>query len=150
MTTYKEIPTSVQGFMDEIKDACGTENKAWGEIFELVYSNTLLTTVKRISEDDTYVLTGDIPAMWLRDSTAQVRPYLPIASKDDEIKGMIKGVIHRQFRMINHDPYANAFNEFENSAGHQDDDTIMSQLFGKENMKLIHWLTHFNYLIYIT
>ena len=151
MTTYKEIPTAVREFMNEITDACGTENKAWGEIFELVYSNTLLTTVKRIAEDDTYVLTGDIPAMWLRDSTAQVRPYLPIARKDEEIKEMIKGVIHRQFRMINHDPYANAFNEVENNAGHQDDHTKMSPIIWERKYEIdsLAYPLQLSYLYYL-
>lgn len=151
MSTYKEIPKSVQKFMDEIKVSCGSEHKAWGEIFEKVYSNTLLTTVKRISEEDTYVFTGDIPAMWLRDSTAQVRPYLPLASKDDEIKGMIKGMIRRQFRMINHDPYANAFNESANGAGHQDDHTDMSPLIWERKYEIdsLAYPLQLSYLYYL-
>lgn len=151
MTTYKEVPQSVQDFMNEIKGKTEDVNPKWGEIFENVFSNTLLTTVKRVAEDDTYVLTGDIPAMWLRDSTAQVRPYLVLANKDEEIKSMIKGVINRQFRMINHDPYANAFNETENNAGHQDDHTDMSPIIWERKYEIdsLAYPLQLSYLYYL-
>jgi len=57
---------------------------------------------------DTYVITGDIDAMWLRDSSAQVWPYLPLCKEDEELKQLIKDYI-RQTRCILKDPYANAF-----------------------------------------
>lgn len=49
--------------------------------------------------------------MWLRDSGAQVWPYVQLASSDAELKAMIEGVIRQQFKQINLDPYANAFND---------------------------------------
>ena len=68
-------------------------------------------SVLRPCEDGTwFVLTGDIPAMWLRDSAAQVTHYLPLAN-DPEMGGILEGVIRRQFRYIALDPYANAFNQ---------------------------------------
>ena len=59
------------------------------------------------------LLTGDIPAMWLRDSTAQMRPYLVLAEKDEAIRNLIAGLVRKQMYYINLDPYANAFNESE-------------------------------------
>lgn len=64
--------------------------------------------------------------MWLRDSTAQVRPYLVIAKEDEDLAQMIAGLVKRQFRYICIDPYANAFNETDNHAGHQTDKTEMN------------------------
>lgn len=124
--TYQEIPQSVKNFMQDITAKCGKTHSNWAENFNFAFANTLLTTVKRHEDGTTFLLTGDIPAMWLRDSTAQVRPYLVIAKDDSDLSDMICGLVKKQFFYINIDPYANAFNEFENGAGHQDDHTAMN------------------------
>ncbi|MBL1227158.1 glycoside hydrolase family 125 protein [Enterococcus sp. BWR-S5] len=123
---YKSIPNSVEKFMEAITERCGEAHKDWAENFNAAFANTLLTTVKRHSDGTTFLLTGDIPAMWLRDSTAQVRPYLVIAKEDAELADMISGLVKKQFYYINIDPYANAFNEEANGAGHQSDHTEMN------------------------
>ncbi|MEK8130709.1 glycoside hydrolase family 125 protein [Paenibacillus filicis] len=96
------------------------------KMFEQCLLNTWNTTIKRNSDGTTFVITGDIPAMWLRDSAAQVRPYLIMASQDEAIADMIQGLVDRQFAYIQMDPYANAFNETPGGQGHQNDLTEMS------------------------
>lgn len=95
------------------------------EMFKNCYSDTLENTIKYGEDGTVFMLTGDIPAMWLRDSTNQLRPYLITASENEKVSKIIEGVMKKQFLCILRDPYANAFNECENGAGHQDDDTDM-------------------------
>ena len=96
------------------------------ELFINCFSNTLDTTVKKMEDGTTHVITGDIPAMWLRDSVAQVRPYLVAAAEDQEISDLLAGLSRRQFFFVNHDPYANAFNQEENGNCWDHDETEMS------------------------
>jgi meiotically up-regulated gene 157 (Mug157) protein len=55
-----------------------------------------------------FIITGDIPAMWLRDSTWQVRPFLQ--SSNAEIQELLVEISKTQVKLFSIDPYANAFN----------------------------------------
>ncbi|HEL1957099.1 TPA: glycoside hydrolase family 125 protein [Streptococcus suis] len=101
------------------------DHPSWGSVFERCYTDTLDRTISQLEDGTTFVLTGDIPAMWLRDSTAQVKPYLALAGKDETLRQMILGLVERQMAFILMDPYANAFNQAANGRGHQTDHTQM-------------------------
>ncbi len=124
MREEKNIPKSMEHLLENVRKTFQNEPKV-AEVFERCYTNTLDTTVKRMEDGSTYVITGDIPAMWLRDSVAQLRPYLILAKEDEEIRNLIAGLVKRQFFYINIDPYANAFNEEANGNCWEQDETDM-------------------------
>ncbi|MBC8163797.1 MAG: glycoside hydrolase family 125 protein, partial [Roseiflexaceae bacterium] len=119
-----ELLPKLQPLVDEIADRLA-QRPHLAELFRRCYPNTMTTTMRAAADGTTFVITGDIPAMWLRDSTAQVRPYLVQAAHDPQIAALLAGVVRRQMRSIQIDPYANAFNETANGAGYQDDLTDM-------------------------
>ncbi len=81
-------------------------------MFAQCFPNMLDTTVHAMAPGgvpDTYVVTGDIDAMWLRDSSAQVSAYLPFAKDDAKLRAMLEGVVRRHAALVLRDPYANSF-----------------------------------------
>ena len=119
---------AVEKKIKEIKAMLKNPYLAW--MFENCFPNTLDTTVhfrKTNGKPDTFVYTGDIHAMWLRDSGAQVWPYVQLANNDPKLREMLEGVIRRQFICINIDPYANAFNDGPVGGEWQSDITDMKK-----------------------
>ncbi|MGO4694656.1 glycoside hydrolase family 125 protein [Paenibacillus sp. 2TAB26] len=107
-------------------DALISSLEKWPEIvkfYKNCFYNTLETTTEWLEDGTTFVFTGDIPAMWLRDSSAQVRHYIPLAVSDSHYQKMIEGLIKRQMQYIQIDPYANAFNKGPDNKGHTEDVT---------------------------
>lgn len=81
---------------------------------EVLFKSAMGNTDKQLKmepDGTAYVQTGDIPAQWGRDSSAQMRPYLFRAKDDPEAAKKLKAVIERQALYMAIDPYANAFRE---------------------------------------
>ena len=105
----KNIPASVTAHIEEVAAKLKKYPKL-EKLYRNCYPNTLETTAEILPDGSTFLYTGDIPAMWLRDSTAQVTQYLPLTKEDPEIRSLLRGLIEKQMFYIREDPYANSFN----------------------------------------
>jgi hypothetical protein len=121
------VSRAVEAKIAQVQRMLTNQRLAW--MFANCFPNTLDTTV-HFGKDEagrwrTFVYTGDIHAMWLRDSGAQVWPYVQLAPEDTHLRSMIAGVINCQFSLLCIDPYANAFNDGATGTGWQSDLTQM-------------------------
>ena len=116
-TSYAVMRARIGAFADTLKD------EKLRTMFLNCFYSSLDTAAVRLEDGTTFMLTGDIPAMWLRDSSVQVTGYLPFASEDEDVRQLIRGLLKRQFFYITIDPYANAFNREPDNRGHKDDVT---------------------------
>lgn len=146
------ISRAVEAEIARVTAKIGDPELAW--MFGNCYPNTLDTTVFMGSVDgkpDAFVITGDIDCMWLRDSSAQVHPYLPLAKRDPALRTLFRGLIARQARCILIDPYANAFmhdpSAKTNLSWSLTDDTVMKPGVGERKWEVDSlcypmWIAH--------
>lgn len=135
---FKKLYSFVDGVCASLTDE--TER----EMFKRCYLSTLETTVEYDDEGEVFIKTGDIPAMWLRDSSVQVSHYVRLAGVDEDVKSLIKSTLKRQFKSILIDPYANAFNKYADGKGHKDitklNDNVWERKFELDSLVYPLWL----------
>ncbi|MBQ7637569.1 MAG: glycoside hydrolase family 125 protein [Clostridia bacterium] len=118
-----KVPSEVLEYADVLEKKTAEFYPDLAPLAKRCYLNTIETTVKECENGDCFVITGDIPALWLRDSAAQLRPYMPLLKKSEGMREIIKGVIRRHAFYVCLDPYANAFNEKPLKSRHSGDET---------------------------
>ena len=132
---------------DEITEKLKERYPELAPFFKGCFLNTIETTVTKLDDGGYFVITGDIPAMWLRDSTAQLTQYIRYANEDEYLKEIIRNVIARQVDFVCLDPYTNAFNAVPNSHARQDetdfyDDMIWERKYEVDSLCAPLYLAH--------
>lgn len=113
----EKMPLSLVRASEDLAAYYETHMPSLAPLAAQCFLNTIETTVKQCEDGSWFVITGDIPAMWLRDSAAQVKPYIPYAKEDPLLQEILESVILKQAAMVCVQPYANAFNQTPNGAG---------------------------------
>ena len=115
-----KIPAAVTAHIDKVCAYLETVSPKLALLYRNCYPNTIATTVRELDDGSLFLVTGDIPSMWLRDSAPQVDHYIQLAD-DPEVASIVRRVVEKQFQFILIDPYANGFNPEPTDAGHTDD-----------------------------
>jgi len=109
-----ELPPMI--VWDEVEHVCNVLKRKGRDklcdMFRNCFPNTLKTTTELLPDGTTYIITGDIPLMWMRDSAAQVNQYIELATESPELQVIIEGTIRRQIKWIGLDPYGSSFRLF--------------------------------------
>lgn len=142
-----EIPSILLQKADEITEKLKEKYPELAPFFKGCFLNTIETTVTKLDDGGYFVITGDIPAMWLRDSTAQLTHYIRYANEDEDLKEIIRSVIARQVDFVCLDAYANAFNAAPNSHARGDetdfyDDLIWERKYEVDSLCAPLYLAH--------
>ena len=118
-----DIPKILLQKAEELERKTGERYPELKPLVKQCFLNTIETTVQKLEDGSYFVITGDIPAMWLRDSAAQLRPYLKYANDDEQLREILRSVIAKHAFYINLDPYSNAFNAEDSGKvfGYKDD-----------------------------
>lgn len=101
-------PRALPAFVNSL-DGIVSENAR--ATFSRIMQDNLRSVVRTWDDDTAFVVTGDIPAMWLRDSAAQLRPYLLLCDGDEALQDLLIAVLRRQIEFLLSDPYANSFTD---------------------------------------
>ena len=121
-----KIPEILIQHAENLENKISEKYPSLAPLAKQCYLNTIETTVKECDNGDYFVITGDIPALWLRDSSAQLRPYVAHCKESEYLCEIFKGVIRRHAFYVNLDPYSNAFNEISHEESHEDDTDFYS------------------------
>ena len=109
-----QIPEILLKKAEELEQKTAKCFSALTPLVKQCFLNTIETTVQQLDDGSYFVITGDIPAMWLRDSAAQVKPYIKYAKEDEALRKILRSIIEKHAFYVNMDPYSNAFNSAEN------------------------------------
>ena len=111
------IPAAITAHIDNVCARLEKSSPKLAQLYRNCFPNTIATTIQEQEDGSLFVITGDIPAMWLRDSAPQVDHYIPLAH-DPEVASIVRRVVEKQFKYVLIDPYANSFNPAPNGEGH--------------------------------
>ena len=111
------IPAAVSAHIDKVCARLEKSSPKLAQLYRNCFPNTIATTIQEQEDGSLFVITGDIPALWLRDSAPQVDHYIPLAD-DPEVASIVRRVVEKQFKYVLIDPYANSFNPAPNGEGH--------------------------------
>src|SRR5437764_7873551 len=132
----QSLAASVAQIIATVEQHIGGTHPHMVRTFRQCYPNALETTTDVLDDGTTFVISGDIPAMWLRDASAQVRTYVKLAATEPAFRRLVVGLIRRQSMYILIDAYANAFNKAPNGRGHQRDRTSMGPWIWERKFEL--------------